>query len=580
MKNSKGIGLATAFDGFYKFSDSDIAGKKLAFDAEGRFTAGAYQETLPYAGVSDMSEGAAVSETVALENDGETTITAQGDRAVLGWIVGGVTNASESATYACAAPADGAASVSIEVLYDNALYVDVENGSDDNDGITAAKAMKTFPAVMAKVRAGETVHAAAGVYDDRAGTMIQSGWGTCASTSAEAPTLYSRVVVPAGVTLEGESAENTIIKGGEDVRGVVLTATVSAKPCTLRNFTVTDGQAIKSTFADDDGLAGGVLGFNRPYNFIYDSVITNCTATRGGGTFQTTSVRSRYLGNSATNMGTAGRKSNFSNCYFSGNTGKGGVVQYDGHIVNCTFAADNMESVSTGTKAYVGISLTSFVNNLVLCGSGRAAIEGTSTLENCVFANGITMHSDVTSSAGCVWNAGEPSELVNADGTPRWGSSVIDAGKAVDTEDDIDLAGGQRVYNGAIDVGCFEYDWRDRYRRDLGSPRTLSVTKASADAVEQDGAVALKSGAIEIEWASGGKSNHGYSFTVEVKGEGTLTIVWNGESRSMTAADGKVKLEYKSQLDLNSLSFAYDGDDDGVVLDNFAHVSALAIILR
>ena len=42
----------------------------------------------------------------------------------------------------------------------------------------------------------------------------------------------------------------------------------------------------------------------------------------------------------------------------------------------------------------------------------------------------------------------------------------------------LDYAGGQRVYNGSVDVGCGEYDWRGRFSKALAD-KGVSVAAAS-----------------------------------------------------------------------------------------------------
>ena len=47
-----------------------------------------------------------------------------------------------------------------------------------------------------------------------------------------------------------------------------------------------------------------------------------------------------------------------------------------------------------------------------------------------------------------------------------------------------DADGGQRVYNGALDLGCFEADWRGTYARDISKSSRFSVSAATPNGVE------------------------------------------------------------------------------------------------
>ena len=74
-------------------------------------------------------------------------------------------------------------------------------------------------------------------------------------------------------------------------------------------------------------------------------------------------------------------------------------------------------------------------------------------------------------------------------------SWLVDAGatKYATKGGDTDFGGGQRVYNGKVDIGPFEYDWRERYAADIG--KAVEVTRASPGVVEVEGRVTIPDGA-------------------------------------------------------------------------------------
>jgi hypothetical protein len=133
-----------------------------------------------------------------------------------------------------------------------------------------------------------------------------------------------------------------------------------------------------------------------------------------------------------------------------------------------------------------------------------------------------------------------------------------------------DALGGQRVYNGALDIGAVEYDWRDDYARMLGG-NFAHVSKASSNVVTSSvDSVVLGSGELDISLANNTGLNVRYTLPVEVTGGGTLTVTNNGETLAvLTAADGATALVFKNRLAANDVVFAYGGSDAGVNIGKF-----------
>ena len=172
------------------------------------------------------------------------------------------------------------------------------------------------------------------------------------------------------------------------------------------------------------------------------------------------------------------------------------------------------------------------------------------------------------------------------DGVPLAGSVAIDAGDASQTPaslGDTDLAGGQRVYNGAMDIGCFEFDWRPKYAAILG--KGLAVTAASPEVYAVgENAVAVPGGSLEVEWANANGGRREFSGLMNVTGTGTLTAARGGEAfAALTSADGEQAFKFFSSDPLEKLSFAYapgEGDTGAALLSAFGASQGLTIILR
>ena len=99
-----------------------------------------------------------------------------------------------------------------------------------------------------------------------------------------------------------------------------------------------------------------------------------------------------------------------------------------------------------------------------------------------------------------------------------------------------DFAGTQRIYNGTIDIGAFEYDWRDDFAKTLKRSQ-VEVVSASA-AVVTNGVRSLtvpSDASIEIDWSV--KADGQHTFYVVAEGEGAVSVTCGGEALE-PAADG------------------------------------------
>ena len=127
---------------------------------------------------------------------------------------------------------------------------------------------------------------------------------------------------------------------------------------------------------------------------------------------------------------------------------------------------------------------------------------------------------------------------------PRKGSPLIDRGRndlyatfpanVAEALAKTDLAGSQRVYNGSIDIGAFEYDWRRDFARRLKGPQ-VSVVSAS-ESVVTNGVKALtvpSDASIEIDWRV--KADGQHTFYAVAEGEGSVSVTCDGVELSPTA---------------------------------------------
>ena len=228
------------------------------------------------------------------------------------------------------------------------------------------------------------------------------------------------------------------------------------------------------------------------------------------------------------------------------------------------------------------ISNTSFIG-----GSIQATGSYSMTFDRCAFSDDVTF--SVTNTASLTTNDCVVGQMsINSDGRPVQGANagidMLDADTLpVGFPSGGDLSGGQRVYNGKMDIGCLECDWRPTYSADIDG-RHFAVTSATPNAVHGANGVLLPAGgALDGVWTWSGLNN--MQMNVSVTGGGTLTVSRNGEAvATVTAADGPTEVKATPSSATDSWSFAYaaTGDEDGTGawIGQASFLSCMTIIIR
>lgn len=385
----------------------------------------------------------------------------------------GKNGVGESWTYA--APSELFGKESFTPLYCYPIthwYVNPDplKGNDSNRGYHPDCPKRTLSAVAKLAVSGDVIHAAKGVY--REGDELVKETRT-------------RVVLPAGVGLVSDSgAEETAIEGvlssepgmsGPDsVRCAVVRAGAYIKGFTLRNGSTRVGA--DNVYGES---GGGVAGSGA----VIDCVITNCYGVRGGGTEDVTLIRCRmrdcYPSTGATN-----RNGAVASCI---NAGVSGGKIYDSYIDSPVFNALEIRNSyinniwdNNNADGYCRI-----YNSYVLSDFGAVAYT------NCIVAAGL--RDTCVADEKTVFNR---TMSFDADFRPVSADAFgVDAGdlqyyvypEAFAHEAGLDVSGGQRVYNGQIDIGPGEYDYRGIFAKKL-SRRSVAVEAASPAVVAAAGA--------------------------------------------------------------------------------------------
>ena len=550
-------------DTAYQYWTPDYDGCPVTFVGM-RPTAGAFQRLRPAcsaAAVYGGFEGYGSGVTNAVAHGESMTVTyTNGLRRCLGLTVNGeFMEGVYSYTYT--APADATASVpagriTAEVFSPD-WYVDAVNGSDANDGFTPATAKRTLADAMTNtcLLAGDTVHALPGTYDEGSQLM---GYATVSEPST---TTRSRVVVPNNVALVStDGPEKTFIMGAPAASdaneygmgaGAVRCAGIKDNS-RIEGFTLTGGRTGATNQDADDYDGAAALCYSRTTSQIVDCIISNNASVRRI-VVKGTCINCRILENTVT-VNSILRDGYLYSCVVDRNRGAYTAYSLLG-IYNCTFGPDN-KTLSGGNTDVVGGTPCPLYNSLCLCYVGTNYRPS-----NCALLTGSTMPS-AANRTNCIVMA-QADYMLDGDLRPTsLESPLVDAGSnawLIAEAAATDVLGGQRVYNGRVDIGAHEFDWRARYAQLLGGGSRLAVTNASPDAVAVAGGVKLTEGAsLGIEWrGEGGGQKTEYRFTAALDGEGALAAELNGGAAAPVQAGEQ---RFVSTASMNALGFAYAGE--------------------
>lgn len=445
------------------------------------------------------------------------------------------------------------------------LYVDANSGDDGNDGLASGTghARRTMASVFAYagLAHGDVVHAAPGTYNE--GLM-----GVTGSTT-------NRVSVPAGVGLiADEGPDATFIDGaaatdsanskncGPDaVRCVSLAAEAWIKGFTLRG----GATAMPDNYND---VGGGVRG--DATSFAEGCVFRNCSARRGGGAFGGSYVNCIFESTCQAHMAQCSGGYNaagYYGCVFNGSSAYGNIVR----VVNCSFFGGSLGGNQTYPEVF---------NSYVATDGGKC------NFHRCIV--GSAVNSNSTGDDGTLFSAAAPTFDASTF-RPLERSSLIDFGDSLHWKTNLpaafptclagdgalDVAGGQRIYNAAIDVGAGEYDWRGKFAAALSRNGDVSVAAAGEGVtLVADGLVLANGDSLSAVWALDEPA--AASVATSVSGGGALSLSVDGAA---SAPDEEGRCTLRLGVGSHRLDFAYAGSGTARI-GPFSTLRATCVIFR
>lgn len=478
------------------------------------------------------------------------------------------------------------------------------SGNDKNNGMTPFSAFQTLQAAMENpaLAQGDTVHAAAGVYD-QGERLVKFNDGQKTKDSDDILNLPSRVVVPAGIKLlADEGPEKTFIVGAAAtdssaalglgagaVRCVLLQSGVGAQISSVEGFTLTGGRTLnqqntKGSYNDSDNVGGGVASDKISASnagIVRNCIISNCCARIGGGSYGARLVNTRVYDVNAADDGAVAFFGFFSGCVFDHvRTDAVLLRNYRSLVVGCTFGADIFNAAGTAQKTSIGVANdtgTLFHNNIVRI---RNTFDANVSLANCVLLSGSSTDAAASAYECALCDESVFASLLDAENRPIVGLSneLISKGGNVVLHDwsncgDLDAWGNPRISNGALSIGACQADWRGQYANVLCGGRVkVEVTSASTNELWAYGDKFLRLSAGDSLCFKAKRRSTGVgSLSQDVTGGGVLSV-FDGDARVYPTGDvyrifahdnDEVSISCtgtpESYVDIYSLTFAKHG---------------------
>ena len=568
----------------WKCFNGDIEGNAIAFSADGKSLAGAYQRTVDrvVVNVAAPANGGFViqgGDFGSYSLFGERTVSfipAAGSRPCAGVRAGlqdfWFTNTLNNVIALDYTTLKGYGTpIAVEPIYTTDWYVD-DDGDDENSGMLPSLARRTLVSAMSLCSSGDTLWALPGEYTE----------GLAASDPRQS--VSNRVYVTAGVALRStEGAAKTVIRGaaaktdpdeydrGSDGVRCVLLGWSKNVSGTIDGFTLADGHGYGkgSGYASElDAMGGGVLSLcgntgREPAKGVWvrNCVITNCASHNGVATrvcLENCTLTDCHGGASLVHQGSA------YGSYFNGNTATR-VFNYSMNLVGSTIGADNRENEKNASVPFANATGNAVMRNTLVCLPMTLGGDGVTEIRNSVFAKGSNLadgHADTNESVRVAIS--DEGVAIDAAGVPIIGKCLaVDAGNNDWTSTETDLAGSQRIYNGTVDAGCFEADWRAVYAKRIGNPALVTVSEASADVVSDvAGRVSIAAGSLVSELTNASGEALKCVLKVSVDG-GTLMVRLDGVPLVEPIVSGAREIAFEIAKEHAQLALTFEPSREG-----------------
>jgi len=505
------------------------------------------------------------------------TVTATDPHPFFGFTVNGEKQSTNSRSIVLQmADYIGSAAV-VKALYDTNWYIDCASGSDDWAG-SAANPKATIRAATTNAVSGDVIYVAPGTY----------GAAESAEKHNASATVLSRVIIPAGVTVEStEGAEKTFIVGAPAAAGDAndqgngpgaVRCVYAGDGATLRGFTVTGGHTATNTAKGLLDNYGGALVTGGTQANVEDCIISN-NYSHCAMLYKFAARRCRILGNFGGRVnpsGSAGMYCWYYSCIVAGNKGHA-PLYYHNLMESCTIGKNTEHDDSAPQTLYNPKG--PILNSLFLYDKDR--FQGTAYATNSIFCRTETTGLSAANCSNCLFGVSAAKVSVDSAYRPLAGNIAIDAGDnglaSFDIASETDILGTPRALNGRIDIGAVEYDWRPKFAQEIGRRITIDYASPSV-ATNAAGGLLMPSGEVAGRVTAGGR----YSFTFDIP-SGAVEAFVGGVSAGTLASVGEqtIAVDIPDSETEFRIVFTPDAEaPEAAILKNIAANRGLVLICR
>lgn len=311
---------------------------------------------------------------------------------------------------------------------------------------------------------------------------------------------------------------------------------------------------------------------------VVDCVISNCACAHyGGGAYgsgNTAFIRCRFSGNVARqSMGVSVYQGALFDSFIDS-----GDMYVDGPVVNCYLRYCRVRGSKKGMGVYNTACTADDYKNC--------------RLYRCLFGGSLTTDSEKFDGTEMDLGRDVVAGMFDGNGCAIYGKKAVDFGDAnhyrtnfpaawARFEEDLDVRRGQRIYNGAIDAGCGECDYRGLFGETIGGRRVrFEVTAASEDVRLLNSHAVLSNGCAMTVFCPPRERQSDLRLSLALEGTGKAKVSLNDEILAVVESTDTVLIpQARASDDGDRITIVYEGSGSAY-LDRISFGDGLILILR